>query len=89
MKLFGLPLRTHVLVLALFLVLVALFTYPLIREPGGLLPDHHDSRVFSWVMATNAERLFTSPTTLYHGNVLYPHGSPVTYSEPLLVPGIV
>jgi hypothetical protein len=89
MRFLGLPLRTHLLLLALLLVLVTIYTYPLIREPGGLLPDHHDPRVFSWVMATNAERMFSSPTTLYQGNVLYPHGSTVTYSEPLLVPGIV
>jgi hypothetical protein len=89
MNFLGLPLRTHLLLLLLLLVLVSLYTYPLIREPGGLLPDHHDPRVFSWVMATNAERLFSEPMTLYHGNVLYPHGSTVTYSEPLFVPGIV
>jgi len=89
MNFLGLPLRRHLLLLLLLLVLVTLYTYPLVRQPGGLLPDHHDPRVFSWVMATNAERMFTNPSTLYHGNVLYPHGSTVTYSEPLLVPGIV
>ena len=70
----------------LFLLLVALYTYPLILNPAVLLPDHHDPRYFGWIMISNAHRLLTAPFALFHGNALYPFGNTLTYSEFLLTP---
>ena len=44
--------RAHLGVYALFVALVAVYTWPLVTEPARLLPGNVDSRLFSWVMLT-------------------------------------
>ncbi len=79
----------HLAVFALFVALVALYTWPLILDPAHLLPDHHDPRIFSWIMLTIFRNLLTHPWALFHGNAFYPMGNSLTYSEPLLPPALV
>lgn len=79
----------HLAVFALALALVALYTWPLILDPAHLLPDHHDPRIFSWIMLTVFRNLLTHPWALFHGNAFYPMGNSLTYSEPLLPPALV
>lgn len=79
----------HIAVVAYCALLVGLNTFPLITDLAGLLPPHHDPRLFGWVMASNAHRVIEAPTALFDGNALYPYGNSVTFSEPLLVPTLV
>lgn len=79
----------HLAILALFCGLVALYTWPLVLDPAHLLPNHHDSRIFTWIMLTVFRNLLTRPWALFHGNAFYPMGSSLTYSEPLLTPAFV
>jgi hypothetical protein len=65
-------LRTHLAVFGLWLGLVALYTWPLARDPAHLWPDNHDPRLFTWVMLTIFRNLTTQPAALFHGNAFYP-----------------
>lgn len=78
--------RTHLAIFILCVLLVVIFTLPLATNPAHLLPKHWDPGVFSWVMASNSHRIVREPLELFQGNVMYPHGSAISYSEPLLTP---
>src|SRR5262245_35553595 len=82
-------LRARVAVFLLFVGLVAVYTWPLARDPAHLWADNHDSRLFTWVMLTIARNLFTQPSLLLHGNAFYPVGNSLTFSEPLLTPALL
>jgi Interleukin-like EMT inducer len=85
----GLGWRGGALVYGTMLVGVGIVTWPLARHPASLWPPHHDPRVFTWVMASLARRLFNHPLTLFHGNAFYPNGESLAYTEPLLVPTLI
>jgi hypothetical protein len=68
---------------------VVVVTWPLAWHPARLWPPHHDARVFTWVMASLARRVFDHPWTLFHGNAFYPNGESLAYSEPLMVPTLL
>jgi Interleukin-like EMT inducer len=76
----------HVAVIAVFLLLVSLFTYPLILDPGGLLPTHKDPFMYGWTMVSNVHRLLTAPLAVFHGNTFYPHGNSIAFTDLLLTP---
>jgi interleukin-like EMT inducer protein len=78
-----------VLLYAGFVVGVVVATWPLIRDPAHLWPDHHDPRLFTWVMASTARRLLSAPLALFHGNALYPYGESLAFSEILLTPSLL
>jgi hypothetical protein len=73
-------------VLGSFCVLLAVFTYPLVRDPGHLLPDHKDPMMYGWTMVSNTRRLLSVPLAVFHGNTFYPHGNVVAHSDLLLTP---
>jgi hypothetical protein len=58
---------------------VALYTFPLMLEPGVLLPNHHDPQLFGWVMLTIFRNLASRPWMLFEGNAFYPFGNSLTY----------
>ncbi len=76
----------HAAVLGVFLVLVALYTYPMILHPGRLLPVHKDPMMYGWTMVSNVRRLLSEPLYVFHGNTFYPHGNVVAYTDLLLTP---
>ena len=76
----------HVMVLAAFLVLVCVFTYPLITAPGDLLPPHKDPLMYGWAMVSNVQRLLSTPLALFHGKTFYPHGNVMAYTDLVLTP---
>src|SRR5262245_26360415 len=79
-------LRGHVAVFVLFVGLVAVYTWPLARDPGHLLPPFPDARVFTWTLITVFRNLVTDPALLFHGNAFYPLGNSLALGEVLLVP---
>jgi hypothetical protein len=75
-------LRTHILVLGLFVGLVALLT-PLVRNLHGLRPlDAYNVAV----MLTVFHDLLAQPRFLLEGPGVYPFGSSLTFMELLLTP---
>jgi len=82
-------LGAHAGIFALFLGLVGLYTWPLALDPARLLPDHHDPRMFGWVMLNIFGNLLTRPWVLFDGNAFYPLGNSLTYTEPLLPPALL
>ncbi len=81
--------RTHLAVLGVAVGLVALHTWPLVRDPGHLVPDNTDPWLFSWVMLSVFRNLLARPALLLHGSGFYPFGSSLTFAEPLLTPALV
>jgi hypothetical protein len=84
-----LRLRGHLLVLLVFGGLVSLYTWPLVTDPGHLLPDNHDPRLYGWVMPTMFRNLVSHPSLLYHGTAFYPFGNTLTFAESLLTPALL
>lgn len=78
----------HLAVLAVSFALVCLFTYPLILDPGGLLPKHKDPFMYGWTMVSNVRRLLSAPLAVFHGNTFYPHGNTIAYTDVLLTPAL-
>jgi Interleukin-like EMT inducer len=76
----------HLLVLGGSWLLVGLFTYPLILDPGRLMPHHKDPFMYGWTMVSNVHRLLSVPLAVFHGNTFYPHGNTIAYTDLLLTP---
>lgn len=73
------------LVTGLFLVLTALFTYPLSLHPGSfVVPGDADTDLFMWTLAWGTHALFTRPWDLFHANIYYPQDYTLAYSENLI-----
>ncbi|MBC7228932.1 MAG: glycosyltransferase family 39 protein [Actinobacteria bacterium] len=77
-------------VLAFFLVLAVIFTWPLILHPhDGIIGGHGDPLLNSWIISWDARTFFTNPTGLFQGNILYPSRDVLAYSEHALGMGII
>src|SRR5262249_16047510 len=82
-------LRGHLLILLLFAGLVSLYTWPLARDPGHLLPANHDPGLYGLVMPTIFHNLVSRPALLYQGPAFYPLGNSLTFAESLLTPALI
>ncbi len=84
------PVRRPFHVLALFLALSILHTWPLASAPHRLSLNHNaDAQLNAWIVSWVAQVLPTAPTRLWQGNIFQPGEAALTLSEPLIVPGIV
>ncbi len=82
-------LRGHLAVFLLALSLVAVYTWPLVRDPAHLVPDNTDPKLFTWVMLSVFRNLLTRPALLLDGSAFYPMGNSLTFAEPLVTPALV
>ncbi len=73
--------REYALVLLFFIVLTAVFTWPLAIHPGnGVMSDYGDPLLNTWILAHDAHSV-TSASGFFQGNIIYPARDVITYSE--------
>ena len=78
-------LRRAAAVLAVFLVLTAILTYPLSVAPGTrALPLSADTRLFLWTLSWDVHALLHQPLRLFDANIFHPEPRTLAYSEHLL-----
>ena len=79
----------YIMVLALFIIFTIVFTWPLALHPTSSIPgDYGDPLLNTWILAHDA-RSFTSPGSLFQGNIMYPARDVITYSEHLFSMAVV
>jgi hypothetical protein len=72
-----------------FVVLVCLYTWPLVLDLGGHLRHYYDAHNFVGVHGWIARRLVTAPWLLFDTNIFYPHGWTLAYADPMLLSAVL
>ena len=75
-------------VYGIFVLLVVVYTWPLAANLSSHLRQWMDVHYFVWELGWVARRVFEAPRSLFDGNIFYPHGLTLAYSEPMLVPAL-
>ena len=73
--------RTSLLVLAVFVLLTVLLTYPLSFHLGDAVEDGQDALLNVWIMAWDGHALLSAPGHLFDANIFYPYPRTLAYSE--------
>jgi hypothetical protein len=82
--------REYALVILFFFLLAILFTWPLILHPhNGILGGRGDPLLNSWIISWDAKTMFTNPTGLFQGNIIYPSRDVLAYSEHQFTLGLI
>ncbi|RJP32460.1 MAG: hypothetical protein C4536_06210 [Actinobacteria bacterium] len=82
--------REYTLVILFFLLLAVIFTWPLILHiHDGVIGGHGDPLLNTWIVSWDARTIFTNPTGLFQGNILYPATDVLTYSEHMFTIGLM
>lgn len=78
------------LALVLLVGLAALHTWPLSTAPWRQsLNFNADAQQCAWTLCWVARTLPADPANLFHGNIFAPEPATLTYSEPMIVPGLI
>lgn len=84
------PPREALLVLALFVALSVLHTWPLATSIGSLSRhDNGDAMLNEWAVAWVAHQLPRDPLHLFDANIFYPEKNTLAFSEHLFVQGVM
>ncbi len=82
--------KEYALVLVFFLLVAILFTWPLVLHlHDGIVGGHGDPLLNSWVISWDAKTIFTNPTRLFQGNIIYPSRDVLAYSEHQFTLGVI
>jgi hypothetical protein len=81
--------RRGVGVLALFLGLTVVFTWPQAIHLRSALVQHQDPLFSAWRLGWVAHALFADPSQLFDGNILYPAHRTLAYSDAMLLQGVI
>lgn len=74
--------RETALALLFFFLVTCAFTFPLVlRLHRAIIGDAIDPLLNNWIITHGAKAIFTSPSTIFQGNILYPARDVITYSE--------
>lgn len=78
------------LVLAFFFLLAAAFTWPLILHAhNGIVGGHGDPLLNTWIVNWDARTIFTHPSRLFQGNIIFPSRDVLAYSEHQFTLGLI
>ena len=78
------------LLLALFVGLATLHTWPLARDPAKLTRlDNDDTAFNTWVVAWVAHQLARDPLHLFTAPIFYPAPDALAFSEHMVVPALI
>jgi hypothetical protein len=84
------PSREALAVLALFVALTILHTWPLAGSLGSLSRhDNGDAMLNEWAVAWVAHQLPRAPLQLFDANIFYPERNTLAFSEHLFVQGVM
>ncbi len=82
--------RERALVLAFFLIAAVLFTWPLVLHlHNGIVGGHGDPLLNTWIISWDARTIFTNPTRLFQGSIIYPSRDVLAYSEHQFTLGVI
>ena len=81
--------REVTLVVAGFVLLTIVLTYPQIRFMSSRMGEHYDSLFSVWRLAWIAHQLPRDPLHLFDGNIFYPRLHTLAYSDAVLLPGVL
>jgi hypothetical protein len=76
--------RSHLVALAIFVVLTPLMTYPLALQAANHIGNYGDPLLNAWALASNAHKFVTQPLDLFNANIFYPYPATLAYSENLI-----
>ena len=71
-----------------FAAFVAVLTWPQAALPHSV-PDKGDPLFSTWRIAWVAHQIFRDPIRLFDGNIFYPERLTLTYSDPVIVEGLM
>jgi len=77
-------------VAGVFLLLAIVHTWPLASDLGGLSRnDNADTMLNTWIVAWVSRTLPVDAVGVFDANIFHPNPDTLTYSEPLIVPGVM
>lgn len=76
--------KKHLLVIALFIVLTVVMTYPWIGHMDTWVHDGADSYFIAWTLAWDVNSFQNDIGNIFNTNIFYPHVNTLAYSEHLI-----
>jgi hypothetical protein len=77
-------------VVALFVALTAVMTYPQVQQLGSTVARNEGDALFStWRLAWVAHQLPRDPLNLFDGNIFHPERGTLAFSDAMIVPALV
>ncbi|RJP34679.1 MAG: hypothetical protein C4536_02460 [Actinobacteria bacterium] len=82
--------KEYALVLVFFLLVAILFTWPLVLHlHNGIVGGHGDPLLNAWIISWDAKTIFTNPSGLFQGNIIYPSRDVLAFSEHQFTLGLI
>ena len=82
-------LRSRPVVLAAFVLVTAIVTFPQVTRMRTAVADHPDSYFSAWGLGWVAHQLRADPAHLFAANIFHPEESTLAYSDAILLPATV
>jgi hypothetical protein len=82
-------LRSRLAVLAAFVLVTAIVTFPQVTRMRTAVADHPDSYFSAWGLGWVAHQLRSDPVHLFAANIFHPEESTLAYSDAILLPATV
>ena len=81
-------LRRWLLVAGFFTTLSIINAFPVAQAPHATIGQHGDAFFSVWRLAWVAHQVRVAPSRLFDGNIFYPEGNTLAYSDAMLLPAL-